>query len=67
MLRDRFLAAMNEDLDTPVALRELDALASLALEDGSAAASAAVRDLGGRILGLRLAPVDAAVEPVEAA
>ena len=63
----RFLAAMDEDLDTPAALRELDALASLALELGSAPASAAVRDLGGRILGLRLAAVDAAVEPVEAA
>ena len=62
----RFVAAMNEDLDTPAALRELDALAALALEDGSAAAAAAVRDLGGRILGLRLAPVTTAA-PVEAA
>jgi len=63
--RARFLAAMDDDLDTPAALQELDALASRAL-DGSAAASEAVRDLGGRILGLRLAPVTAA-EPVEAA
>ena len=63
--RARFLAAMDDDLDTPAALRELDALAAQALE-GSAAASEAVRDLGGRILGLRLAPVTAA-EPVEAA
>jgi len=61
----RFLAAMDDDLDTPTALRELDALASLAL-DGSAAAAAGIRDLGGRILGFRLAPVDVAA-PVEAA
>jgi L-cysteine:1D-myo-inositol 2-amino-2-deoxy-alpha-D-glucopyranoside ligase len=62
----RFLAAMDEDLDTPAALRELDALASLAIDDGSAAAAAAVRGLGGRVLGLRLAPIGAA-EPVTAA
>ena len=62
----RFLAAMDDDLDTPAALRELDALAGLALEGGSASAAAAVRDLGGRILGLRLAPVTTAA-PVEAA
>jgi L-cysteine:1D-myo-inositol 2-amino-2-deoxy-alpha-D-glucopyranoside ligase len=61
----RFLAAMDDDLDTPGALRELDALASRAIDGGSAPASAAVRELGRRILGLRLAPVTAAT-PVEA-
>jgi L-cysteine:1D-myo-inositol 2-amino-2-deoxy-alpha-D-glucopyranoside ligase len=57
--RDRFLAAMDDDLDTPTATAELDALAGLALESSDAAVAAAagwlVRDLGGRVLGLRLA------------
>ena len=57
--RDRFLAAMDHDLDTPAAMPELDALATLALEcpdpDVVAQAGAMVRELGGRILGLRLA------------
>lgn len=58
-LRDRFLAAMNDDLNTPDAMPALDALAGLALEsddaETAAAAAATVRDLAGRILGLRLA------------
>ncbi len=68
--RARFLAAMDDDLDTPAALPELNALASLALEtaDSRLAADAGwtVRELGSRILGFRLegrlaATVDAAV------
>jgi len=60
--RAGFLAAMDDDLDTPTALRHLDALARLALdssEDPRVAAQAGwmVRELGGRILGLRLATV----------
>lgn len=62
-LRERFLAAMNEDLDTPRAMPALDALADLALtaEDEGLAAEAGwmVRELGARILGLRLASVHA--------
>ena len=57
--RDRFLAAMDDDLDTPAAMPELDALASMALTSADAALAAQagwmVRELGGRILGLRLA------------
>jgi len=59
--RARFLAAMDDDLDTPAALRELHALATMALdgEDPARAAQAGwmVRELGARILGLRLATV----------
>jgi L-cysteine:1D-myo-inositol 2-amino-2-deoxy-alpha-D-glucopyranoside ligase len=59
--RAAFLAAMDEDLDTPMALPELDALAALAIEadDADLAAEAGwmVRELGSRILGLRLAAV----------
>ncbi|HSK94228.1 MAG TPA: cysteine--tRNA ligase [Candidatus Angelobacter sp.] len=62
--RDRFLAAMNDDLDTPTAMPELQALASLALEtdDEALAAQAGwmVRELAARILGLRLATIEAA-------
>jgi L-cysteine:1D-myo-inositol 2-amino-2-deoxy-alpha-D-glucopyranoside ligase len=58
-LRDRFLAAMDDDLDTPTAVAQLAALATLALESDDARerveASATVRDLGERIIGLRLA------------
>ena len=58
-LRARFLAAMNDDLDTPRAMPELDGLARIALEstDPILAAQAGwmVRELGARILGLRLA------------
>jgi L-cysteine:1D-myo-inositol 2-amino-2-deoxy-alpha-D-glucopyranoside ligase len=61
--RARFLAAMDDDLDTPRAVTELDALASLALgsDDLVLAAQAGwmVRELGARILGLRLASVPA--------
>ena len=61
--RARFLAAMDEDLDTPSALPELDALARLALTAGDpglqAQAGWMVRELGARILGLRLATVPA--------
>ena len=58
--RDRFLEAMDNDLDTPSAVPELLALADLALDeagDAGARADAArtVRELGTRILGLRLA------------
>ncbi|MEO6294960.1 MAG: class I tRNA ligase family protein, partial [Candidatus Limnocylindria bacterium] len=62
--RERFLAAMNDDLDTPRALSELAALAALALDTDDSALAAQtggmVRELGGRILGLRLAGVPAA-------
>jgi L-cysteine:1D-myo-inositol 2-amino-2-deoxy-alpha-D-glucopyranoside ligase len=61
--RSRFLAAMDDDLDTPRAMPELHALAALALEshDPALAAQAGwmVRELGARILGLRLATVPA--------
>jgi len=57
--RTRFLAAMDDDLQTPRALAELQALASLAIETDDAALRAAagrmVHELGGRVLGLRLA------------
>jgi L-cysteine:1D-myo-inositol 2-amino-2-deoxy-alpha-D-glucopyranoside ligase len=59
--RARFLAAMDHDLDTPAALPELHALAALATDatDPQLAAQAGwmVRELGGSILGFRLAPV----------
>jgi len=61
--REHFLAAMDDDLDTPRAMPELTALATLALEsdDLSLAAQAGwmVRELGARILGLRLTTVPA--------
>jgi L-cysteine:1D-myo-inositol 2-amino-2-deoxy-alpha-D-glucopyranoside ligase len=66
-LRGRFLAAMNDDLDTPSAMPALEELAELALGSDdpalAAAAGRAVRDLAGRILGLRLsaAPVAAGI------
>ena len=57
--RRRFLAAMDDDLDTPTAIPQLGALADLALTatDEALAAEAGwmVRELGARILGLRLA------------
>ena len=56
-----FLAALDDDLDTPSAMVELESLARLALETDddalAAQAGALVRELGGRILGLRLATV----------
>jgi cysteinyl-tRNA synthetase len=65
-LRSRFLAAMDDDLDTPRAMPVLDELAELALlaEDDHLAAQAGwmVRELGARILGLRLAAAPTAVE-----
>jgi L-cysteine:1D-myo-inositol 2-amino-2-deoxy-alpha-D-glucopyranoside ligase len=68
--RAAFLAAMDEDLDTPRAMPELAALAELALraDDPALAAQAGwmVRELGGRILGLRLAAVPAARSTVAA-
>jgi L-cysteine:1D-myo-inositol 2-amino-2-deoxy-alpha-D-glucopyranoside ligase len=60
-LRHRFLAAMDRDLDTPAAVPALVALAELALGPASEAVVAQagwmVRELGARILGLRLASV----------
>ena len=56
--RDRFLASMDEDLDTPRAMPELVALAELALGQSHprlrAQAGWMVRELGASILGLRL-------------
>jgi cysteinyl-tRNA synthetase len=66
----KFLAAMDADLDTPSAMSELASLAELALasDDSAFAAEAGwmVRELGGRILGLRLAAVPAARSTVAA-
>ena len=60
-IRDAFLAAMDDDLDTPRAMTRLHELADLALDadrpGDRAAASAAVHELGRRIVGLRLAAV----------
>jgi L-cysteine:1D-myo-inositol 2-amino-2-deoxy-alpha-D-glucopyranoside ligase len=57
--RDRFLQAMDNDLDTPSAMPHLMALATLALEAASPAereeASRVVHELAAGILGLRLA------------
>ena len=68
--RDRFLAAMDDDLNTPLAIAELVALASLALDGADpqerADASRTVRDLGERILGLRLAATSSLPEVGEA-
>ncbi len=69
--RRRFLAAMDEDLDTPRAMKELAALADLALASHDpatvVAAGEAVGELGGRILGLRLASHSDAVSASTAA
>ncbi|MEO8252479.1 MAG: cysteine--tRNA ligase [Chloroflexota bacterium] len=68
--RARFLMAMDNDLDTPSAARELLALATRALEPGQrerqAEAGWMVRELGARILGLRLATVPSLREVGEA-
>jgi L-cysteine:1D-myo-inositol 2-amino-2-deoxy-alpha-D-glucopyranoside ligase len=68
--RGRFLAAMDQDLDTPAALPELDALASLAIDTDDPRlrieAGWMVRELGARILGLRLATVPSLREAGEA-
>jgi L-cysteine:1D-myo-inositol 2-amino-2-deoxy-alpha-D-glucopyranoside ligase len=59
--RARFLAAMDDDLGTPAALPELHALAARAIDADDprmqAQAGWMVRELGARILGLRLATV----------
>jgi L-cysteine:1D-myo-inositol 2-amino-2-deoxy-alpha-D-glucopyranoside ligase len=59
--RERFLAAMDDDLDTPTALPELHALAALCTDSTDPAVLAQagwmVRELGARILGLRLSSV----------
>jgi L-cysteine:1D-myo-inositol 2-amino-2-deoxy-alpha-D-glucopyranoside ligase len=64
--RTRFLTAMDDDLDTPAALPELQALAGLCegASDPALRAQAGwmIRELGGRILGLRLATAPAAHE-----
>jgi L-cysteine:1D-myo-inositol 2-amino-2-deoxy-alpha-D-glucopyranoside ligase len=70
--RARFLSAMDDDLDTPAALPELHALAALALEADDqrliVQSGWMVRELGARILGLRLASVPASLpEAVSAA
>jgi L-cysteine:1D-myo-inositol 2-amino-2-deoxy-alpha-D-glucopyranoside ligase len=68
--RSRFLAAMDDDLDTPTAVPQLLALAELALSaDGPgqrAEAGSVVAEIGGRILGLRLAVVRSTDEVGEA-
>jgi L-cysteine:1D-myo-inositol 2-amino-2-deoxy-alpha-D-glucopyranoside ligase len=67
--RARFLSAMDDDLDTPAALPELHALAALCRRDVPrevvAQAGWMVRELGARILGLRLATVPSAREVAE--
>jgi L-cysteine:1D-myo-inositol 2-amino-2-deoxy-alpha-D-glucopyranoside ligase len=68
--RDRFLAAMDDDLDTPAALPEVHALAALATSTNEPRlriqAGLMVRELGERILGLRLATVPSLSEIDEA-
>jgi L-cysteine:1D-myo-inositol 2-amino-2-deoxy-alpha-D-glucopyranoside ligase len=68
--RDRFLEAMDNDLDTPSAMPQLMALATLALEGPEPAqreeASRVVRELGGGVLGLRLAAASSLSEMDEA-
>ena len=70
VLRARFLAAMDDDLNTPVAVPELLALAALAIESDEprrqAEAGWMVRELGARILGMRLATVPSRSEVGEA-
>ncbi len=68
--RARFLAAMNDDLNTPAALPELHALAALchptADPELRVQAGWMVRELGARILGLRLATTSGLREMTEA-
>jgi L-cysteine:1D-myo-inositol 2-amino-2-deoxy-alpha-D-glucopyranoside ligase len=68
--RARFLAAMDDDLDTPAALPELHALAALATSTDEPGLRIQggwmVRELGARILGLRLATVPSLREIGEA-
>ena len=67
--RTRFLAAMDDDLNTPAALPELHALAALCRREVPrevmAQAGWMVRELGARILGLRLATIPSAREVAE--
>jgi cysteinyl-tRNA synthetase len=67
--RQRFLEAMDDDLNTPAALPELHALAGLCRREVAAEvvvqAGWMVRELGARILGLRLATVPSAREAAE--
>jgi L-cysteine:1D-myo-inositol 2-amino-2-deoxy-alpha-D-glucopyranoside ligase len=69
--RGRLLAAMDDDLDTPAALPELHALAGMcqASNDRELIVQAGwmVRELGARILGLRLAPAPSIAEEPQAA
>ncbi len=64
--RSRFLAAMDDDLDTSTALRELHALASLSETETDpglrSQAGWMTRELGARILGMRLATMPATHE-----
>jgi L-cysteine:1D-myo-inositol 2-amino-2-deoxy-alpha-D-glucopyranoside ligase len=68
--RERFLAAMDDDLDTPAALPELHALAAIgqSASDDRLRAQAGwmVRELGARILGLRLTTVPSLAQTAEA-
>jgi cysteinyl-tRNA synthetase len=69
--RARFLAAMDNDLDTPAAMPELAALATMCSQTDDdrlrAQTGWMVRELGARILGLRLATVPSVREtPAEA-
>ena len=68
--RDRFLEAMDNDLDTPSAMPQLMALATLALEAPEPAhreeARRVVQELGAGILGLRLAAASSLPELDEA-
>jgi L-cysteine:1D-myo-inositol 2-amino-2-deoxy-alpha-D-glucopyranoside ligase len=67
--RARFLAAMDDDLDTPAALLEVQSLATLAIDTDDPGlrveAGWMVRELGARILGLRLATVPSLREAAE--
>ena len=64
--RARFLAALDDDLDTPAALPELRALATMgeSASDPQLQSQAGwmIKELGGRILGLRLATAPAVGE-----
>ena len=68
--RERFLAAMDDDLDTPAALPELHSLAATCqtADDDRLRIQAGwmVRELGARILGLRLSTVPSMRESAEA-
>jgi len=67
--RARFLSAMDDDLNTPRAIAELQTLASLAIDTGDpalrVAAGRMVHELGSRVLGLRLADTRSLPAPRE--